>query len=105
MSQGLKILTIAAAVLFLASAPLLAAEGGEGAIRFSGAFGAGLAILGAGYGMAKLGSAAVESMARQPEVAAQIQTAMLIVAAMLEGATLVALIVCILKGDPFPVAK
>ena len=61
------------------------------------AFGAGLVIVGAGYGIGKIGSCAVESMARQPEVAGNIQTAMLITAAMLEGVTLFALIVCIIK--------
>ena len=61
------------------------------------AFGAGLVTLGAGYGIGKIGSCAVESMARQPEVASNIQTAMLITAAMLEGVTLFALIVCIVK--------
>ena len=49
--------------------------GREGfSIYFGGAFGAGLVILGAGYGISKIGSSAVESMARQPEVAGNIQT-------------------------------
>ena len=61
------------------------------------AFGAGLVIVGASYGIARIGSCAVESMARQPEVAGNIQTAMIITAAMLEGVTLFALIVCIVK--------
>jgi F-type H+-transporting ATPase subunit c len=61
------------------------------------AFGAGLVIVGAGWGLGKIGSCAVESMARQPEVAGSIQTAMIITAAMLEGVTLFALIVCIAK--------
>jgi F-type H+-transporting ATPase subunit c len=61
------------------------------------AFGAGLVIVGAGYGIGKIGSCAVESMARQPEVAGSIQTAMIITAAMLEGATFFALIVCMSK--------
>ena len=61
------------------------------------AFGAGLVMVGAGYGIGKIGSCAVESMARQPEVAGNIQTAMIITAAMLEGVTLFALIVCIIK--------
>ena len=61
------------------------------------AFGAGLVIVGAGYGIGKIGSCAVESMARQPEVAGNIQTAMLITAAMIEGVTLFALVVCIVK--------
>ena len=50
-----------------------------------------------GYGIGRIGSCAVESMARQPEVASSIQTAMIITAAMLEGVTLFALIVCIIK--------
>jgi F-type H+-transporting ATPase subunit c len=61
------------------------------------AFGAGLVIIGAGYGIGKIGSCAVESMARQPEVAGSIQTAMIISAALIEGATFFALIVCIAK--------
>ena len=61
------------------------------------AFGAGMVILGAGYGIGKIGSCAVENMARQPEVAGSIQTAMIITAAMIEGVTLFALIVCIVK--------
>jgi F-type H+-transporting ATPase subunit c len=61
------------------------------------AAGAGLVLIGAGYGIGKIGASAVESMARQPEVASNIQTAMIITAAMLEGVTLFALIVCIAK--------
>ena len=57
----------------------------------------GVTILGAGYGIGKIGSAAVESMARQPEAANKIQTAMIIAAALIEGVTLVALIVCIMS--------
>ena len=68
---------------------------------FSGAglgagLGAALTLVGAGYGFGKIGSAALESMARQPEVADKIQTAMIIIGALLEGATFFALIVCII---------
>lgn len=62
-----------------------------------GAFGAGMIILGAGWGIGKIGTCAVESMARQPEVAGSIQTAMIISAALIEGATFFALIVCMMK--------
>lgn len=62
------------------------------------AFGAGMIILGAGYGIAKIGSSSVESMARQPEVAGNVQTAMIISAALIEGATFFALIVCMMAG-------
>lgn len=66
-------------------------------IWLGGAFGAGLIIIGAGYGIGKIGSSAVESMARQPEVAGNISTAMIISAALIEGATFFGLIVCIAK--------
>ena len=72
--------------------------GREGfSIFLGGAFGAGLVILGAGFGISRIGASAVESMARQPEVAGNIQTAMIISAALIEGATFFALIVCIAK--------
>ena len=68
---------------------------------FSGAglgagLGAALTLVGAGIGFGKIGAAALESMARQPEVADKIQTAMIIIGALLEGATFFALIVCII---------
>ena len=74
-----------------------AAAGRAGfSIYFGGAFGAGLVILGAGMGIGRIGSSATESIARQPEVAASIQTAMIISAALIEGATFFGLIVCML---------
>jgi len=63
-------------------------------IHWSAAFGAGMVIIGAGLGIAKIGASAVESMARQPEAANKIQTAMLIAAAMIEGITFFALFIC-----------
>ena len=88
-------------VLMLVATPVFAAEGEQvdtlgTSVSFSVAFGAGLTIIGAGYGIGKIGSCAVESMARQPEVAGNIQTAMLISAALIEGATFFALIVLII---------
>lgn len=59
-----------------------------------GALGAGIVMMAAAYGIGRIGSAAVESMARQPEVAGTIQIAMLIAAALIEGATFFALIIC-----------
>ncbi|HUT94563.1 MAG TPA: ATP synthase F0 subunit C [Thermoguttaceae bacterium] len=61
-----------------------------------GAFGAGMIIIGAAYGISKIGAAAVESMARQPEVAGSIQAGMIISAALIEGVTFFGLIVCLL---------
>lgn len=73
-----------------------AAVGNYGAMNPGSAFGAGMVILGAGLGIGKIGSQAVEAMARQPEAAGNIQTAMIISAALIEGATFFALIVCML---------
>jgi len=61
------------------------------------AVGCGLIIIGAGYGISKIGSSAVESMARQPEVTTQVNTAMIISCALIEGVTFFALIVCLLR--------
>jgi len=91
-------------LLVLASPALAqqpAAAAGAGPVvaqpmNLGSAVGAGIVILGAGFGIARIGSAAVESMARQPEVADKVQTAMIISAALIEGATFFALIVCML---------
>jgi F-type H+-transporting ATPase subunit c len=47
--------------------------------------GAGLIVIGAGLGIGKIGGSAMEAIARQPEAASKIQTAMLIAAALIEG--------------------
>jgi F-type H+-transporting ATPase subunit c len=105
-----KFALLALAALFLMASPVLAqAAGGPSTSVFSGAgLGAGLGmaltIIGAGYGLGRIGSAAMEGMARQPEVAARIQTAMIIIAAMLEGATLASVILCFLVGNKVTVA-
>ncbi|MBP87918.1 MAG: ATP synthase F0 subunit C [Planctomycetaceae bacterium] len=77
--------------------PAFAAEGG---VEFSGAFGAGLVIIGGAYGIGRLASSALESMARQPEVAGRIFTSLLIAAALIEGVTFFALIIC-MQQNPF----
>ena len=59
--------------------------------------GAGLAAIGAGIGIGKIGASAVEGVARQPEVSSKIQTMMLIAAALLEGAALFGIVVAFLK--------
>jgi F-type H+-transporting ATPase subunit c len=64
--------------------------------------GAALTIIGAGYGFGRIGHAALESMARQPEVAGAVRTAMIIIAALLEGATFFALIICIIVANNIP---
>ena len=61
------------------------------------AIGAGLAALGAGLGIGKIGGSAMEAIARQPEAASKIQTAMIIAAALIEGVALFAVVVALLK--------
>lgn len=55
--------------------------------------GAGLSVIGAGIGIGRIGGQAVEGMARQPEVAGKIQTAALILAALIEGAALFGVVI------------
>jgi F-type H+-transporting ATPase subunit c len=68
----------------------------DGAKKLGGAIGAGLAIIGGGAGIGRIGGSAVEAIARQPEAGGQINTAMIITAAMVEGATLFAVVVGLL---------
>jgi F-type H+-transporting ATPase subunit c len=106
--EAVNTIRIAAFVvaLMLFASPAVAQDG-AGALfaqgvnmNLGGAFGAGLVILGAGMGIGRIGASAVESMSRQPEVAGNIQTAMIISAALIEGATFFALIVCMLFNYP-----
>jgi len=60
------------------------------------AIGAGMAVIGAALGIGKIGSSAMEAIARQPEAASKIQTAMIIAAALIEGATLFAIVVALI---------
>lgn len=62
-----------------------------------GAIGAGLAVLGAGLGIGLIGKSATESIARQPEAASKVQTAMIIAAALIEGAALFGVVVGLLS--------
>jgi F-type H+-transporting ATPase subunit c len=64
--------------------------------KMGAAIGAGLAIIGAGIGIGKIGASALESMARQPEVSNDLRSTMIIIAGLLEGAALIALVVCLL---------
>ncbi len=59
------------------------------------AIGAGIAVFGAGFGIGKIGSSAVEGIARQPEAASKIQTAMIIAAALIEGVALFGVVVAL----------
>ena len=58
--------------------------------------GMGLSIIGAGLGIGRIGGQAVEAIARQPEASADIRGAMILTAALIEGATLAALVFALL---------
>ncbi len=105
-----KIAALALGLMFVASTPVKAqaptpAEAARTAYASSvkypfsdlRAFGAGLVIMGAAMGIGMIAKASVESMARQPEVAGQINTSMIIAAALIEGVTFFALIIIILQ--------
>jgi len=81
-----------------AAEPGVAQAGGglQGLAKLGGALGAGLTIVGGALGIGRVGGSAVEAMARQPEAAGQINMAMIITAAMIEGATLFAVVVGLL---------
>ncbi len=75
---------------------LLQAVASEAIGKIGIALGAAIAALAAGYGIGKIGSSTTESIARQPEAGGDIRSSMIIVAAMIEGAALFAIIVCLL---------
>lgn len=60
------------------------------------AVGAGLAVIGAGLGIGRIGGSAMDAIARQPEATSKIQTAMIIAAALIEGAALFAIVVALI---------
>ncbi|MCF8283505.1 MAG: ATP synthase F0 subunit C [Sphingobacteriales bacterium] len=60
------------------------------------AIGAGLAVIGAGLGIGRIGGSAMDGIARQPEAASKIQTAMIIAAALVEGVALFGVVVALL---------
>ena len=68
----------------------------EGVAKLGAAVGAGLAAIGAGLGIGKIGGQAMDAMARQPEVMNKLFTNMIVAAALIEGVAFVALIACFL---------
>ena len=89
---------------FVVVGPAMAQEAGSGgtggiSMNFGAALGAGLVIIGASLGIGRIGGQAVEGISRQPEATGNIQTAMIISAALIEGATFFALIVCMLFNN------
>ncbi len=64
------------------------------------AIGAGLAVIGAGIGIGQVGGKAMEGIARQPEASSKITGAMIIAAALIEGAALFGVVVALLGNNP-----
>lgn len=100
MKKG--IVAMAALALMALAAPAMAADAAAGSWFFPGgdagkalgiAIGIGLIVIGAARGIGRIGSSAVESIARQPEAGGQIFTAMLLAAALIEGFTFFALLI------------
>ena len=60
------------------------------------ALGAGIVAIGAGLGLGKIGSAAMDAMARQPEAISKIQTPLIIIGALVEGVSLIGVVACLL---------
>lgn len=58
--------------------------------------GASIAVVGAGLGIGKLAAAALEAIGRQPEAAGDLRGAMIVMAALIEGVALFAIVVCLL---------
>jgi F-type H+-transporting ATPase subunit c len=77
----------------LQAAAEMASNNGTGLALIGAGLGAGLSVIGAGLGIGRIGGQAVEGMARQPEAAGRIQTAALILAALIEGAALFGVVI------------
>jgi F-type H+-transporting ATPase subunit c len=75
---------------------LLQAAAGASLGKLGAALGAGLAAIGAGMGIGKIGAAAMEAIARQPEASGDIRSNMIVSAALIEGVAFFAVIVCAL---------
>ena len=80
----------------LLSVLLQAAAAVVGVSKLGAALGAGLGVIGAGMGIGKIGSSAMEAIARQPEASGDIRMNMIIAAALIEGVALLAVVVCLL---------
>ena len=80
----------------LLSSILLQAAAGTSLGKLGAALGAAIAVIGAALGIGKIGAAAMEAIARQPEAAGDIRMSMIIIAALVEGVALFAIVVCFL---------
>ncbi len=98
-----RIVLATGALAMVAPAMAMAAEGDAAAMSGNigsglAAIGGGLAVIGGGIGIGLVGKGAVEAIARQPEASGTIGTNMILAAALIEGATLFAIVVAFLGG-------
>ncbi len=105
MKSLIKNTIVATGALALLGPALALAQGGPGGaaelpnlVKGIAAIGAGLAVIGGGLGIGLIGKGAVESIARQPEAKGPIGTNMILMAALVEGATLFAVVVAFLAA-------
>ena len=75
---------------------LLQAIGGIGLTKLGAAISAGIAVLGAGIGIGRIGGSAMDAIARQPSESNNVRMNMIIAAALIEGVALIAIVVCLL---------
>ena len=80
----------------LLSSMLLQAAAGASLGKLGAALGAAITVLGAAMAIGKIGASAMEAIARQPEAAGDIRMSMIIIAALMEGVALFAIVVCFL---------
>ena len=80
----------------LLSSILLQAAAGASLGKLGAAIGAAIAVIGAALGIGKIGASAMEAIARHPEAAGDIRMSMNIIAALVEGVALFAIVVCFL---------
>lgn len=112
VEKGIRILLVLALVLGSAAAPAVGqqdpAKQHQQAVDLAkvnsslwkplAAVGAGLVTIGGGLGIGRLAASALDGTARQPEAGGAIRTTMIIAAALIEGFTFFALIVCIIAA-------
>ncbi len=94
--KWIKSIMVAGSLFLFANGPAHAQTAGTTFVDLR-SIGAGVVIIGAALGIGGLAKAAVESMARQPEIAGNINTSMIIAAALIEGVTFFALLIILIK--------
>lgn len=97
MHKYVRIAMLVMIFMVMSGSMAMAQEGGDSKI-IGASVGIGLIVLGAGLGIGRIGGTAVEAIARQPEMASNIQTAMIIAAALIEGIGLIAVFLALAAG-------